>query len=180
MEWDTQALLDELTDTYGVIPDSNVLKIRALKVLANSNSPWEDWDAFLYMSSALNGADPSFGNPIPSTPAETAWAVTTMQDIRGDQELSQEVRGMIASIFAAEGFYQAPVKLAFIQPQLDDMNKNMEDRDLLKELAGLKYVDCLANDTVCEGDTSTDAQVNKLLKIDEYIARMYGDDGSVQ
>ena len=174
IEWETLALLDEIEDDYRTIPELVKQKIRGLKVLIVSNSPWQDWDAFLYLSQVLNGGMPTFGNPLPCTAAEAAWAVTIMEDIRGEQEFHPEVRGVLASILAADGFTVTPVRLAFVQPELDLLTKNMENRDDFNKQVREKMISSIINNELPEyNDYTVNIHVLKLLKVNSYIEAMY-------
>lgn len=113
MSWDPATVELELQDEFGVkaISTTNLDKINALITALTTNLFYVSVEAFHYITNALNGSSPAFGQFDPVTAEEAAWAITEvrMNDVPeqggdpAESEFSHEVRTYQGVILSDEG-----------------------------------------------------------------------------
>lgn len=171
--WDPAVIRAELTDD-GIdvtrLPSGMFDKIMAAKNLLLNNTAWKDWDAFLAVGQACNCLNVDFQVARPLSPAETAWTIFCMGEIK-EEEFSPEVQSLVAAILINDGICYAPGLLNFCQDELNSM-QHVEDDDFI---AIIKH----AYDTY-DGrefmEDPIDICVIKLLAIDKYLEEMSKDE----
>lgn len=170
--WDPAVIRAELTDDGILVdrlPDGAFDKIMAAKNLILNNTAWKDWDAFLAVGQACNNMNVDFEVARPLSPAEVAWTIFCMNEIK-DETFSDEVQALMAAIFVNEGICCAPGILSFFQDELNRMHHAGDDFVALVKNAYETY-----NGREFMEDP-IDFNVIKLLAIDKYIEEMRGNE----
>lgn len=132
-------------------------KINALKVIHNSEAPWEDWEAFQWVCQAINGNMADFSNMYRPELGELLVAIEVLDEIR-KMPFSDEVRRWITACCLDIGLVWVPEPLSFINPLLASVeyrctrcgNVDMDDENEVCDTCGApdsalvrqpKYVD---------------------------------------
>lgn len=108
VDWEPETLWWTLRRDFGPVGDLTRNKIGALRVAATTDAPWLDWDVFENAGLAWNGTVPTVGAFQPMTPAQTAFTVQILREIRDDEPFDMEVKAYIAAILDEYGFVYAP------------------------------------------------------------------------
>jgi len=93
-------------------------KINAMRLLHASEGPWEDWEAFLPVCTALNNDIPNFEIAAKPDLPELFVAAKIMRGVR-EHPFSQEVARFIAAACLDAGVLFTPPPLEFVQSILD-------------------------------------------------------------
>jgi hypothetical protein len=170
VDWEPETLWWAIRRDFGPVGDLARNKIGALRAAATTDVPWLDWDVFENAGLAWNGLIPMVGAYQPMTPAQTAFTVQLLRELRADEPYETEVKAYIAAILEDYGFVYAP-------PEFFDGAHELLERKAW--LAGLRSDVQDAWERVREMDPSTiswrddnpvDVHVVRLFIVQNYLA----------
>lgn len=106
--WEPSTLWWALRKDFGPVGEVARNKIMALRVAATTDMPWLDWDIFEDSGLSWNDIIPVIGAFQPMSPAQTAFTVSVLREVRSDEEFDDEVVAYIGAILEDHGWVYAP------------------------------------------------------------------------
>ena len=165
LDWDSEALKAELTETFGSVGVQTWERVQAVRILHARESFWEDWHVFEKIAQAIVGEMTLFSVVQPPEAEEVAVAMVAADQIRVVQ-YSDEVLSYIASacLHDSTWFLEDPLDAA--QGQMDEFDrKNGFSRDRMsvrRALEGRKGY-------YRNPSTAAEVQANEVLSVREAV-----------
>ncbi len=124
IEWHPDVLKMTLDKDKIQVSNTAWSKILATRVVLASPSPWRQWNAFHWISLALNGVSPNFVFFEKPEIGFMVVAADVMKICDPARQTSDDVDKFVAAVFRDDG-------LVFAPPPLDICTRELEDRKLL-------------------------------------------------
>ena len=168
-EWTSETLYWAIRRNYGPIGELNRNKIMALRIATTSDVPWLDWDVFEDCGLAWNDVIPMIGVFQPMSPAQMAFAVHCLRDVRDDQEFGHEVLTYIAALLDEDGWLYAPEE--YFDRAYEVLERNQEHVALRSEVkhAWEKVRNVDPESIVFDPENPVDMHVLKLFAVQRYL-----------
>lgn len=169
VDWEPATLWWAIRRDFGTVGQVTRDKIGALRTAVSTDLPWKDWDTFENCSLAWSDLVPLVGVFQPITPAQAAFGVSILQQIRADEPFQNEVNAYIAAILDDDGW-------AFAPPEYFAGAQALLDRKVW--LAGLRHDVEQAWERIKDVDPTTiewnhgsavDVHLIKLMAVRHYV-----------
>lgn len=173
LEWEPSTIRAEIREETGSDPDQwedGVWdKLMATKACVLSGSAWQDWEAFLAIAQAFNGMRSDFIVARVCSPAEVAWAVECMKEIRPEERFEDEVVSFMACILINDGITIAPTVLEFVDDEMEQLQRGKLVSENFRELAKERYELYVAQGKYPDDDDPLSMHTVKMMAIDRYL-----------
>ena len=129
IDWDSDALKQELIEDFGSVGVVTWERIQACRLLHASDIFWKEWEVFEKITAAIMGEPPIFSFVQPPESEEVAVALDTASKISSN-EYSEEVKRYIAAACLHDGLWylEDPLTVAHGEILAHDRWKEI-DRD---------------------------------------------------
>jgi len=161
LEWDSDALKEELTEDFGEVGPVTWEKIQAARLLHTSETFWTEREVFEKVAASIMGELPIFSYAQPPESEEIAVAISTAAKI-AFHPYDNDVLAYIAAACLNDGvwYFEDPLDIATAALSDHDSRKNIE-RDFGGVAARLQEVSSYISDP----ESAIDVQVNHVLGV---------------
>lgn len=117
MMWEPETLVWRIPQDFRTtdVSDLNLEKIQAVKTLHFTDSPWQDWEAFLPCCMAVNGIFPDFDVLQAPTVAQVLIAVDIFNKVRQDVPWSEELKVFLGCVWRHEAQFCPIAPAEFVE-----------------------------------------------------------------
>lgn len=143
------------------LSDLNLSKIMACKTMHATDSFWERWEVFTWVTMPLNGEFPDFETMQVPTIGQALVAADCAQRIRGDVKWSPEVEAYLQVLHQHEGILVPISPLDFVKVE-GDFGINLED-------VRKRWPDVRRLGVAPTGDSPEDEQLRRLLEVHTFL-----------
>jgi hypothetical protein len=107
MVWEPETLQLRIPKDFHTqdVSDLNMAKIQAMKTLHFVDTPWKQWEVFVWCCMPLNGLFPDFEMMQVPTVAQCLVAIDMFNTVRGDVTWSDELKTYLATVWRHEGMF---------------------------------------------------------------------------
>lgn len=161
--WEPETCWIEIARTWGTtISEANKNKIQAVKTCHTSAQPYERWEVFDVVCSGLLGLPPKFELIQKPTPHRAAFALDVMSQIKGAEDVSEEVKKYVAACMLDYGMVYGSGPLdPCNQYLLDFVTREQQLR--VKDALDRKYLPKF------DGTNDDDVQIMKSISVRDFL-----------
>jgi hypothetical protein len=121
MLWEPETLALRIPQDFHTqeVSDLNMSKIQAMKTLHVVDTPWSEWEVFIWCAMPCNGLFPDFEMMQVPTVAQCLVAIDTFNMVRQDVAWSDEVKVYLATVWRHEGMFCPTDPASFVEVDKD-------------------------------------------------------------
>ena len=164
--WEPETIEKDLKKLH--ISPANWEKVMALRVVAATNRPWQEFEVFENVVLAFNDIPVDFGTMQVPSPQEIAYSITVLNKIKPNIEFSDEIKKWIAAnCFANYGLVYLDPPLGIAQNYLDKLLEDFPQLQSLKDEVRTK------RNTISPETNALKYQIGELNAIREYVRQKW-------
>lgn len=164
MLWEPETLALRIPQDFRTseVSDLNMNKIQAMKTLHLIDTPWTQWEVFVWCAMPLNGLPPDFEVMQVPTVAQCLVAIDVFNLVRQDVQWSDELKTYLATVWRHEGMFCPTDPAGFVE-----VDKTGTDVDCPEITA--KWAEVRRSGSAPSGETVTDEQLRRMLDAHHYL-----------
>lgn len=116
MLWEPETLQFRIPQDFRTndVSDLNMAKIQAMKTLHCVDTPWQQWEVFVWCAQPLNGLFPDFETMQVPTVSSCLVAIDIFNLVRTDVLWSTELKAYLATVWRHEGMFVPTAPALFV------------------------------------------------------------------
>lgn len=164
MLWEPETLALRIPQDFHTqeVSDLNMSKIQAMKTLHAVDTPWTEWEVFVWCAMPLNALFPDFEVMQVPTAAQCLVAIDIMNKTRQDVRWGDELKVYLDTVWRHDGMFCPIEPASFFE--VDKSGTDIECSKIMDMWPSVRK-----SGTAPRGDTVTDEQLRRMLDAHQYL-----------
>jgi hypothetical protein len=164
MLWEAETLALRIPQDFHTqeVSDLNMSKIQAMKTLHAVDTPWTQWEVFVWCCMPVNNLFPDFEVMQVPTAAQCLVAIDTFNLVRQDTAWSDELKVYLATVWRHEGMFCPTDPADFFE--VDKEGTDVDCPEIMERWPGVRK-----SGTAPSGESVTDEQLRRMLDAHHYL-----------